>query len=241
MLEKYKEQLSGELNLVNIINNWDILKVPIAVVEYVGCFLPWKKDAQAGPSSRYFIREPAGNSKIAHHSYITTAAPSKRVQKQASMAVLSKIMTLDKYVVVVDDQSPSSSQTKLVGKNRHYQPSANVILSYVQNIGVKGLSPNEMTEMSKEFCCSVVHIGCKKMMSNVAIIENYEAGFSGQEQQYEYYKKYLLDTFPEARLPAPVKLSLNNHSIVYVQRAILDTFRYDDDTSLYAVMRKSPF
>ena len=158
------------------------------------------------------------------------------------MAVSSKTLALDKDVVVVDDdQSPSSSQSKLVGKNRHNQPSAKVILPYFHNVCVKGPSPNEMTEKSKEFCCSVVHIGCKKMMSNAAIIENYEAGYFGQERQYEYYKKYLLDTSPEARMPAPVKLSLNTRSIVHVQRAILDTYRYDNEASSYAVMGKSPF
>ena len=67
LIEKHVDELGGgKPDLVTLIANWDILKIPDTVVEYVGCFLPWNKFVVAGPSSRHFIREPADHAKRWH-------------------------------------------------------------------------------------------------------------------------------------------------------------------------------
>ena len=243
LIKKHSDKLNGQNDLITLINKWDELKIADNLAEYVGCFLPWEKETIAGPNSRHFIREPGQHPQTCH-AYTLSDSSKKRVQKQASLAVPSKTLAVDKDVVITGGKSASASpvQTKLVSKNNCYNaPSCSVIPSYFNNLSVKGRSPNRMTEIAKEFCCSVVHTGCKKMTSNVATIENYEAAISGIQLHYEYYKTYLGTAYPGALIPAPVKLALNTHNINDVQRAILDAYRFDEKTSICETMRKSPF
>ena len=114
-------------------------------------------------------------------------------------------------------------------------------MPYLNNVSVKGPSPNDMTKLAKEITCSVVHTSCKKMLSNVAAIEHYETEMAGIQLCYERSKDHLEKSCPQARIPAPVKLQLNTHNIVDVQKAIIDAFRYDDENNVYGQMRKSPF
>ena len=87
LLEKHQDDLGVKKpDLVHLIANWDILKIPESLVEYVGCFLPWDKNVVSGPNSRHFIREPCDHAKTTH-PYTIVVTPSKRVQKQASLAV----------------------------------------------------------------------------------------------------------------------------------------------------------
>ena len=71
LLEKHSDDLGVEKpNLVHLIANWDLLKLPDSIVEYVGCFLPWDKVVVAGPSSRHFIREPCDQAKSIHEYHL---------------------------------------------------------------------------------------------------------------------------------------------------------------------------
>ena len=90
-------------------------------------------------------------------------------------------MAVDKDVIVVSDSSSSSVapvfQTKIAGKTRLNHQLPITIVKHFNNLSVTGHSPNEATELAKEFCCSVVHTGCKKM-SNVAVVEQYETAMT---------------------------------------------------------------
>ena len=77
----------------------------------------------------------------------------------------------------------------------------------------------------------------QKMTLNVVTIENYETAMVGLEAHHEFNQKYLEKAFPQAKLPAPVKLKLNSHSIVDIQKAILDTYGYDEPNSVFQQMK----
>ena len=74
------------------------------------------KNVVSGPNSRHFIREPCDHAKTTH-PYTIVVTPSKRVQKQASLAVPPKVMAVDKDVIVVSDSSSSSVCTCLPDQN----------------------------------------------------------------------------------------------------------------------------
>ena len=67
LLDKHRDDLGVQKpDLVHLIANWDILKIPDSLVEYVGCFLPWDKNVISGPNSRHFICEPCDHAKTTH-------------------------------------------------------------------------------------------------------------------------------------------------------------------------------
>lgn len=57
LLEEYADGLGGSKSLVGLVNNWDALKIPAKYLDYIGCFLPWSGDINAGPNARRFIRD----------------------------------------------------------------------------------------------------------------------------------------------------------------------------------------
>ena len=58
LIEKYKESLSEDQSLSNLIANWDILKVSNGVIDVAGCFLLEDETHVAGPNGRRFIQSP---------------------------------------------------------------------------------------------------------------------------------------------------------------------------------------
>ena len=98
-----------------------------------------------------------------------------------------------------------------------------------------------MTEVAKEFCISVVHASCMKMESNASAILHYKTGVSGAKHFYLKSKEILHRSGSILTFPPPVELMLNKRNIADVQRAILDTFRYDDDNNVCGMMKNSPF
>ena len=56
LTEKYKESLSEDQSLSNLIANWKILKVSNGVIDVAGCLLPEDETHAAGPNARRFIQ-----------------------------------------------------------------------------------------------------------------------------------------------------------------------------------------
>ena len=130
----------------------------------------------AGPNTRRFIREPGEHAKTTH-IYTAKVVSKKREQKQASLAVPTKVIALDK---AGPSSSSGTKQSMFGGKSMNKQK-FNLIQDYMTDIDVKGPCRNEVAKFAKEFCCSVVHTSCVKTLSNTACIEHYETVMSGMQ------------------------------------------------------------
>ena len=79
------------------------------------------------------------------------------------------------------------------------------------------------------------------MESNPSAISHYQTALSGMMYYYTKAKQLLETSCPDATVPSPVTLQLNTHNIVDVQKAILDTFRYEVEDNVCGIIRRSPF
>ena len=85
----------------------------------------------------------------------------------------------------------------------------------------------------------MVHFGVNKMLSDGAIIGNYQTAiFFGIKSYHKYALENMQPNHLNVALP-PVEISLNKYNISQAQTAILDAYRYDQPDSIYKV-QKSP-
>ena len=151
VFDEFKEGLGANPHVISLVSNWDALKIPAECMDYVGCFLPWNKAHHAGPNSRRFIREPNEHPKTTH---IYTIALNK------------------------SSSTTTTKQTKIIGKyskTHHF----NRIETFMSNLSITGECTTSMAQFGKGFCLSMVHSGVNKMLSNDAIIENYQTAIAG--------------------------------------------------------------
>ena len=66
MLQKHQDVLGPNPNVFTLIRNFDSLKINTDKIDFVGCFLPWDADVEAGPHARRFLREPSEHIDICH-------------------------------------------------------------------------------------------------------------------------------------------------------------------------------
>ena len=175
VFEEFKEGLGANPDVVSLVSNWNTLKIPAKYMDYVGCFLAWNKAHHADPNSRRFIREPNEHPKTTH-IYTTSAVTKKRSQKQASLTSQppKKAIALDKS----SSSTTTTKQTKIIGKyskTHHF----NRIETFMTNLPITGECTTSMEQFGKGFCLSIVHSGVNKMLSNDAIIENYQTAIAG--------------------------------------------------------------
>ena len=143
-------------------------------MHYVGCFSPWNKAHSAGSNSRRFISEPNEHPKTTH-IYTTSAVPKKRSQKQESLTFQppKKTIALD-----TSSSTTTTKQTKIIvkySKIHHF----NRIETFMTNLSITRECTTSMAQFGKGFCLSMVHSVASKMLSNDAIIENYQTAIAG--------------------------------------------------------------
>ena len=107
--------------------------------------------------------------------YTISAVTKKRSQKQASLTSQppKKTIALDK-----SSSTTTTKQTKIIGKyskTHHF----NRIETFMSNLSITGECTTSMAQFGKGFCLSMVHSGVNKMLSNDAIIENYQTAIAG--------------------------------------------------------------
>ena len=79
------------------------------------------------------------------------------------------------------------------------------------------------------------------MFSSNAVIDNYETAMVGMKSYHKFISEVVKTNHPQVALPVPVKVALNNRNINAVRKSILNSYRYDDEESLDAQIRASPF
>ena len=66
ILESHRDALGENPTIVNLVNQWDILKLPEDKIDLVGCFLPWNSSHFAGPNARRFLHNPKEHVDVCH-------------------------------------------------------------------------------------------------------------------------------------------------------------------------------
>ena len=80
LLDKYKDNFGEPSNPLNLIANWDILKIPYQFCAAVGCLLPFDKDVVTGSNSLRFIKKPTDHVNSTHQ--FTADSESSRTLKK---------------------------------------------------------------------------------------------------------------------------------------------------------------
>lgn len=243
MLERYSDRLGDMKNLVGLINNWDILKIPQKEIDYVGCFLPWKEDIQAGPNSRKFIRDPSEHPKTSHIYTVDGNASKSKLKRQATLPQMSNSKTPPVKVIVLDKEPGPSSQSTISAKTAKKHLKQGTLDKALGVIPLKGKTDQQAHLRAKSYCLSIIHRGVGKAISEKTIIEMYQSGYEGQLLFRGEVENEMLSKYPAAvkSIPPVVKVQLNSHNIESAENAILAAYKHDDEGSLYRKLEKSPF
>ena len=68
-MEKYKDKLPAKPTVVDVMDNWDNLGIPVYLKdsELCGCLIPFEAHVNAGPNSRKFILWPTDHAQRCHY------------------------------------------------------------------------------------------------------------------------------------------------------------------------------
>ena len=246
LIKEYTEGLGQSKTVEALVNNWDSLKIPPRYIDYIGCFLPWESDINAGPNSRRFIREQSEHPKTTHiYTVDSSSSTSNKVKRQSTLLLSGAAAAPSQKVVVLDDELPSGGpnpkQSTFSAKQTKKHMKQGDLSNYLGLIPLFGECSKTTQIQAKSYCLYIVHKGVQKALSHTAILENYESGYQGQLLFRKDSMAHLSKYFPAATIPGVVKVQLNEHNINDAERVILDTYRYDEEDSLYRKLDKSPF
>ena len=176
LLNKYKEDLPEPAIMVNLIANWDVLKIQNQFCDVAGCLLPFNEDVIAGSNSRPFIKRPTDHVHTTH-PFTAESERSKALKKKEK--ALSKSISSCKTIAVDTSKQASSNQATMTGKyakKLNFRP----IVCFV-NSKFKLSEPfkDDMDRFGKGFCISIVHSGVNSCLSNNVILENYQITLKG--------------------------------------------------------------
>ena len=133
--------------------------------------------------------------------------------------------------------SKDSTQTKIKGK-WNKMTTYYTLDRFSTSISLKGRTKNTSSDFGKDFCLSMVHNGVNQMISQRAVIQNYEKAYEGL-LSYHDFPVGLIGKQPGVSVPPPVKVQLNEHNIIDAERAILNAYM-NDANSLHAKLKRSP-
>ena len=83
ILESHCDTLGENPTIVNLVNQWHILKLPEDKIDLVGCSLPWNSSHFAGSNARRFIHNPKEHVDVCH------PAPNKVTTKKNKLYLVS--------------------------------------------------------------------------------------------------------------------------------------------------------
>ena len=179
ILEAHRDALGEDPTLVNLINQWDILKTPEDKNDLVGCFLPWNYSHFAGPNARRFIHNPKQHVDVCHPG--TNKVTTKKRQSLFSFPMKpAKVMSLE----TPPSSSEDSTQAKIKG-NLNKMTTCYTMDRFSTSIPLKGRTKNTPSDFGKGFCLSMAHNGVNQIISQRAIIQNYETGYEGLLSYHE--------------------------------------------------------
>ena len=131
--------------------------------------------------------------------------------------------------------SEDSTQTKIKGKWN--KMTTYTLDRFSTSISLKGRTKNTPSDFEKGFCLSLVHNGVNQMISQRAVIQNYEKAYE-ELLSYHDFPVGMIGKQPGVSIPPPVKVQSNEHNID-AERAILNAYM-NDVNSLHAKLKRSP-
>ena len=174
-LSYYKENLPEPANLVNLIANWDVLKIQNRFRDAAGCLLSYDEDVIAGPNSLCFIKRSTDHVNTTHP--FTVESEKSKALKEKEKA-LSKSISSCNTIAVDTSKQASSNQTIITGKyakKLKFRP-----IGSFMNSKLKLSEPckDDMDRFGKGFCISIVHSGVNSCLSNNVILENLQTSLN---------------------------------------------------------------
>ena len=121
MLQKHQDVFGPNSNVFTLIRNFNSLKINTDKIDFVGCFLPWDADVEAGPNARHFLREPSEHTDICH--LYTRDVSSTVANKQKSKTKLIGPSSSKKQPTLSLNVDKSSKQCTLQNSLRASQKS----------------------------------------------------------------------------------------------------------------------
>ena len=232
ILESHRYALGENPTIVNLVNQWDMLKLLEDKIDLVGCFLPWNSAHFARPNARRFIHNPKEHVDMCHPA--TNKVTTKKRQTLFSFPTKpAKVMALE----TPPSSSEDSTQTKIKGTWNKMTTYYTMNL-FSTSIPLKGRTKITPSDFGKGVCLSMVHIGINQMISQRAIIQNYETAYEGLLSYHDFFVG-LISKQPGVTIPPPVKVQLNEHNIIDAEHAIQNASR-NDANSLHAKLKRSP-
>ena len=222
--------MGEDATLLNLVNQWAILKIPEDKIEFAGCFLTWNFSHFARPNARRFIHN------LKEYVDMCSSGTKKITKNRKCLISLS---TKPPKVMSLEMPSPSSNnsyQAKIKGKWN--KMTSCYTMDFSISIPLKGRARNTPSDFGKGFCLCIVRNGVNQMISQRVIVQNYVTGYEGL-LSYHKFSVGLADNQAGSSIPTPAKVKLNEHNIIDAEHAILNTYK-NNQNSLYGKLKRFP-
>ena len=195
ILQKHQDVLRPNPNIFTLIWNFDSLKVNTDKIDFVGCFLLWHTDVEAGPNARSFLKEPSEHIDICHlYTKVSSTAANKR-KSQTKLIGPSPSKKEQTLSLNVDKSNKQYTlQNSLRASQKSFQQGE--MDDYNTKIKLIGDCKNQRKIFAKGVCLSVVHTVVNKMLSNAAIIDNYKFNLKSFQEYHKFSEELIGNMIP---------------------------------------------
>ena len=256
LLHQYRSALPQNPTHVDLINNWDRLKVKSSLMDLAGCFIPLEEHVNAGPNGRRFIVRPCEHPPF--HTKVSFSKPRPVQPSSTTQCSLPSSPTLS---------TPESSQSSFSSQSSSSQPHSIIIADEAGSMKVRRLNPStdeenstpvvtlakninvkmkpidslldpktdlatpcrdDIDQWSKEFMVEVIHTGARKLISNETSLEFYSKVMDGVRGYHNVIVKKF--EFPDGQcLPPPPKVTVHKDNIGKVHKCLFKSYKDSGD------------
>ena len=222
-----------------MLQNWDRLGLSCNKVDVLGCILPNRPEDTVVINARRFVSRAIEHWQSVHIEKNNSKTPVQMINSffksaETSSGNASSTLSSRKItpVALPTMSSPTLNLNSSHRKKFQYQAVDQLLDPH---INLKHVPENIMEEFAIGQSLRTVHVGANKMISNNAIIENYETSVSCLKEYHGLLvsisnKKDKQDNFSLSSLP-PKTVRLNTHNINEVYTTLYKTNRETNENT----------
>ena len=231
----------GKLNtdspgIIDLISNWDKLDLSPTLMDLAGCFFAREPHVNCAPNGRRFIQRPTEHtplhSKIklqlgdksssSSSAFTTDSQPSSSTTLATNDGVVS--VKVSKKFTEVKDKNTSVSFHKGV---KIVMQTQQTIFESMKGVPLSSPCKDDIDKWSKRSMLKMIHAGVRKMISNEATLEIYDAHVEGARDYHNMVLKNV--RVNNESLPPPKLVLVNKNNVNLVHEALLRSFRKSTD------------
>ena len=244
--EDHNNNLPEEKSIVVLMENWDRLGMSWFQNDILGCLIPNVPEETVVINAQRFLLKPEK-----HYNQFHAIATLKKEKRHTTVPLdttfFEKKSAKEKEMSATS--SATSSKTATASKTASPKTGVSVpkqvcfmdIRNFTSEISRNESPKNDLQPWAFGSVFKTVQQSANKCLSNTAAVENYKLT---HEMVNDYHLVLTKSTKELSKVPPPPMVTLNDHNIVKVQKALLETYHNnnkDPDNPYRALEKCSDF